>query len=271
MNESENLTNTLNKVLTIIQAASAEVLTFYKNAAALQVQQKMDASPVTQADLASNNIIVSKLQEYFSTPILSEESVDDLQRLTSAKVWLVDPLDGTKEFIAQNGEFTINIALVENKRPILGVVAVPAQATIYYAIRNGGAFVRRYNQDKQIHSSNCNDIKEAKLSLSRSHLNPALKQLLEDNNVTNFVPKGSALKYCAIAEATSDASLRKTPLMEWDICAADCVLSEAGGKITDFTGQELKYNKQNPKFEQGIVASNSLLHQLFLMMVKKLI
>jgi 3'(2'), 5'-bisphosphate nucleotidase len=270
MNNQNELNDILSVALGAIRKASVEVLGLYQNISTEKINYKSDESPLTQADIASNNIIISNLQQHSSYPILSEEGQDDLTRLNSKYVWLVDPLDGTKEFISKNGEFTINIALVENNRPILGVVSVPAKNVIFYAIRGQGAFVRRDCEDKQIYCSKCNDIGSAKLSVSRSHLDPKLKQLLEKHQISNFTPKGSAVKYCSIAEGLVDASIRKTPLMEWDICAADCILKEAGGLITDFKGSDLKYNKKNLKFESGIIASNGCLHDLFLNLIEEL-
>jgi 3'(2'), 5'-bisphosphate nucleotidase len=257
----------IQKITTCISEAAKAVLEIYNNSH--NTITKDDGSPLTQADLISNKIITDFLSTNFNYPILSEETEDDLARLEADKVWIVDPLDGTKEFIARNGEFTINIALVEKQRPILGVISVPAKNTIYYAVKGQGAYMRKDNKDIPITCSQIKNLKDARLTVSRSHLNPQLKEVLQQH-ITDFIVKGSAVKYCAIAANEADASLRKTPLMEWDICAADCILTEAGGLITDFTGKKICYNQTHTKQEHGIVASNDLLHPLLLELITNL-
>lgn len=248
-------------LLEIMATAQDAVLHVYQDAALFNASTKQDSSPVTQADIIANEIIIAGLKKHFPYPILSEESQDDLVRLSSNTVWLVDPLDGTKEFLSRNGEFTINIALIENHRPVVGVISVPAKNKVYYASSNAGAFVVSQNEHTKIECSQQDNIKNARLSVSRSHLSPDMKNWLKKSGFTHILAKGSALKYCSIAEGESDASVRKTPLMEWDIAAADCILSEAGGVITDFEAQELRYNNLIPKLDNGIIASNRHLFQ----------
>ena len=255
-------------VLRCISDSAREILKIYYSSGKLFRELKTDKSPVTQADLISHQIISDRLSKEFSYPILSEESADDAVRLESEYVWIVDPLDGTKEFIAKLDEFTINIALVKRGRPILAAISVPAKNILYYATKGGGAFIEHHGQRQGIYCSRVTDLQKAKLSVSRSHLNEQLAQLLEKASILNLIPTGSALKYCSIASGETDASLRKTPLMEWDICAADCILTEAGGSITDFQGNQLKYNRKNPIFDAGIVSSNQFLHQLLLHLIK---
>lgn len=257
----------IQKVISCISQAAKAVLEIYNNSHDITV--KDDGSPLTQADLISNKIITGYLSANFPYPILSEETEDDLARLKEDRAWIVDPLDGTKEFIAKNDEFTINIALVEKQRPILGVISVPAKNTIYYAVKGQGAYMQKNGKDIPITCSQIKDLNKARLTVSRSHLNPQLKEILQQH-ITDFIVKGSAVKYCAIAANEADASLRKMPLMEWDICAADCILTEAGGLITDFTGKKIWYNQAYTKQEHGIVASNGLLHPLLLELIKEL-
>lgn len=256
-----DLNHAMSVALKAVQKASSVIMGFYQAYEPVEVQKKADNSPLTKADLASNQIICDTLSQSFPCPILSEESEDGFSRLASEYVWIVDPLDGTKEFIAKNDEFTVNVALVKEGRPILGIVSVPAKALIYSAIAGGGAYVTKEGESHQIHCSRISTLKEMRLSVSRSHFSPILRKLLEENNITNFAPMGSALKYCAIAEGLTDASLRLMPLKEWDICAADCVLTEAGGKMTDFDGKRLMYNQQKVILDHGIVASNSVINQ----------
>ncbi len=257
-------------VLECVEVSSKAIMEIYSSTALVNVQKKADKSPVTKADLISNQIISDMLSSAFSYPLLTEESRDDLSRLGSPVIWMIDPLDGTKEFLSKIDEFTVNIALVKDKRSILSAISIPAENTFYYAIQGAGAYVKHNGIEKKIVCSSVSALKETRLSVSRSHLNPQLDQLLKNTDILHFIPMGSALKYCAIAGAEADASLRKTPLMEWDICAADCILTEAGGVITDFSGSRLSYNQKTPIFDRGIVASNSLLQASLLDLVRPL-
>ncbi|MGD9107951.1 MAG: 3'(2'),5'-bisphosphate nucleotidase CysQ [Gammaproteobacteria bacterium] len=268
MNKKDSLDIIAQVVLNIVDDAAKCILFFYHNNSSLVTTKKSDNSPLSQADLSSNEIIISSLQKHFSYPILSEEKTGDFTMPQNDKFWVVDPLDGTKEFISGSDEFTINIALVENGVPLLGVVSVPAYNEIYYAIRGVGAFVRKNGYDRRINCSGCNNLKKANISISRSHFDPRLKQVFNKNNIVNVIHKGSAVKYCAIANGTADASIRITPLMVWDICASHCILFEAGGMITDFYGKELRYCSENLKFVNGIVASNCYIHSELLRLIK---
>lgn len=257
----------LSVVMQAVQEAAVAILPLYQSSG-LQIEMKLDQSLVTEADHLSNRIICECLSAAFPFPILSEENADDLSRLDAEYVWVIDPLDGTKEFIHQNDEFTINVALVKAGRPVLGVVAIPALGLIYHAVRGAGAFLIEKGCSRQIHVSSVSDLSNMRLAVSRSHFSADLKAVLERHHLNQFVQKGSALKYCSIADGSCDASLRKTLLSEWDICAADCVLTEAGGRITDCAGQPLQYNRENVVLDRGIVASNGVLHEALLVLVK---
>jgi 3'(2'), 5'-bisphosphate nucleotidase len=248
-------------ILSVLQQTSEVVKKIYAEAEYAIIHKK-DKSPLTQADIESNKIIIDALKQYSDYPILSEEDPDDLTRLNHEYVWLVDALDGTKEFIHRNGEFTVNIALIRAGRPIFGAISVPEQNLIFYGLEGKGAFVCDLEliKRKRIYCSKIRGLKTSSLAVSRSHLNPHLKALLESEGLTQFIPMGSAMKYCAIAQGKLEGSIRKTPLMEWDIAASDCILREAGGKITNFLGENLVYNKVYPEFAAGIIASNKFIH-----------
>ena len=240
-----------------IQAGN-EILNFYNND--IEVTHKEDLSPLTKADLASNKIILESLNNLNSNiPILSEESLVDWSiRKNWKKYWLVDPLDGTKEFIKKNGEFTVNIALVENNNPTLGVIFVPAKSLLYFAEKNKGSF-----------KSNTKDILEnldgiqkivvsdktnrTRIIGSRSHSNATFDNWVKEKFPNaDIVQAGSSLKFCLIAEGKADIYPRFGPTSEWDIAAGHIIVNEAGGKIRTFQNNSIKYNTKeniiNPEF-----------------------
>lgn len=214
------------------------------------------SSPVTEADRASNECIMVGLQEAFgSDPVLSEESADSLARLSATRLWIVDPLDGTKEFLAQNGEFSVMIALVVNGTPTLGVVYLPADNVLYSAELGMGAWVERFGER---HALQCPYFSGGPLRMiaSRSHSDTMLQQMTEALQVSDVVSSGSVGIKCArIAEGERDVYVHPGPyLKEWDTCAPEIILREAGGEITDCTGLPLTYNKAVPIQTRGIVA-----------------
>lgn len=252
-----------------------------------EVEFKEDESPVTLADQRAHQTIVDHLQ-LLGFSIISEEGVvepvvdqvheysegafdkaDHFYCKPGSYFWLVDPLDGTKEFINKNGEFTVNIALIQNNRPILGVVSAPALNTQYYAVKDQGAFKIQEDKTKQIHCSNVTDIKQATLAVSRSHLKPEDEAFIEKNDITNTKPLGSALKYCQIAEGSVDLSIRYSPLMEWDIAASDIIMHETGSQLLDLQGSEFKYQGSVDALNKGIFAGlKSFYNELDLEAVK---
>jgi 3'(2'), 5'-bisphosphate nucleotidase len=218
------------------------------------VTQKDDRSPLTEADGAANEIIVARLMALTpDIPVLSEESasVDYAERARWTRFWLVDPLDGTKEFIKRNGEFTVNIALIENGRPVLGVVYVPVLGDIYSACRGAGAFRQKSEcKPEAIHARRFERGKPIVVA-SRSHAGPETVEFLKNLGPHDTVSMGSSLKFCLVAAGTADVYPRLGPTMEWDTAAAQCVVEEAGGRVTDTRGVPLAYNKpdlHNPWF-----------------------
>ena len=238
--------------------AGNEILNFYNHD--IEVTHKEDLSPLTKADLASNKIILESLNKLNSNiPILSEESLVDWSiRKNWKKYWLVDPLDGTKEFIKKNGEFTVNIALIEGNNPILGVVYVPAKSFLYLAEKNKGSF-KTITKDKL---KNLEGIKKilvsskvnrARVIGSRSHSNAIFDNWVKEKFPNaDIVQAGSSLKFCLIAEGEADIYPRFGPTSEWDIAAGHMIVNEAGGKIRTFQNDSIKYNTKeniiNPEF-----------------------
>jgi 3'(2'), 5'-bisphosphate nucleotidase len=225
------------------------------------VEYKDDKSPLTAADKASHEVIVAGLQKHFpEIPILSEEgaAIPYEERKNWQHFWLVDPLDGTKEFIKHNGEFTVNLALIEEQKPVLGVVYVPAQERLYYGVVGKGAFVEIHKGDEQklevkpIHIRKPDFKVGLTVVMSRSHPSPELEAYLKNIKVAEALPIGSSLKLCAVAEGQADLYPRLGPTMEWDTAAAHAVAVSAGAKVVNYPdGEPLRYNKEdllNPFF-----------------------
>ena len=238
--------------------AGKEILNFYNND--IEVTHKEDLSPLTKADLASNKIILESLTKLNSNiPILSEESLVDWSiRKNWKKYWLVDPLDGTKEFIKKNGEFTVNIALIEDNNPILGVVYVPAKSLLYLAEKNKGSF--KTNTKNKLENFEgiqkilvTSQTTKARVIGSRSHSNATFDNWVKEKFPNaEIVQAGSSLKFCLIAEGEADIYPRFGPTSEWDIAAGHMIVDEAGGKIRTFQNNSIKYNTKeniiNPEF-----------------------
>ena len=220
------------------------------------VEEKHDSTPLTEADLAAHEAVEAGLRQLTPRlPILSEESkpASFAERATWKRYWLVDPLDGTREFIRRNGEFTVNIALIDNHEPILGVVYAPVIGSLYYAARGLGACKRSgLDEPQQIRvRENCPD----KMIIAGSRSNqqtPAFKEFIAQLDNYEIISMGSALKSCLVAEGTADLYARLGPTSEWDTAAAQCIVEEAGGLMTDTRMQPLRYNTKeellNPHF-----------------------
>jgi 3'(2'), 5'-bisphosphate nucleotidase len=216
---------------------------------------KSDNSPLTLADLAAHRIIVDALPRLtLGIPILSEEAADIPYQVRAqwTRFWLVDPLDGTKEFIKRNGEFTVNIALIEHGVPVLGVVYAPVPDVCYFGAVGAGVFVRRGNAAVQPITVKPHVAGEPiKVVASRSHRDERTEALLEKLGAHQCISMGSSLKLCLVAEGAAHFYPRLGPTMEWDTAAAHAVVSAAGGTVCDMTGEELHYNKadlHNPEF-----------------------
>ncbi len=237
------------QVVAIARLASEEILKIY-HSQVLDIQQKSDESPVTAADLAANDVInkgLMNLSKQF--PILSEENAEIpyAERKNFDYYWLVDPLDGTKEFIKRNGEFTVNIALIHRKKAVLGVVFVPNTEGGYFAVKGMGSFKIMDNIETKIM---CNRFKlmdkGLRVPISRSHLNVETQTLLAELNAPILTPKGSALKLVMLAEGSFDYYPRIGITSEWDTAAPHIILEEAGGQMLQFDSRKpLVYNKKN--------------------------
>lgn len=237
-------------LLSIIEKAAKAVLEVYNDAEGITVETKGDDSPLTIADKRANEIINEGLSKLvFQFPILSEENkmIPYEMRKQYEHYWLVDPVDGTKEFIKRNGEFTINIALIRKNKPVMGLVNIPVQGRTFWAIKNKGAFVVEEGEEQKLQANSYKlTDKNLRVVTSRSHLNDATMNFVNQLNEPTFVPIGSSLKFLIIAEGKADVYPRYGLCMEWDTGAAQIILEEAGGSILQIdTNEPLVYNKEN--------------------------
>ena len=241
----------LDELAAIAQAAGREILAVY--ATDFSVRDKADASPVTAADERAEALILERLRQLSpDIPIVSEEAFAVGRAPEVGETfWLVDPLDGTREFVSRNGEFTVNIALVERRRPVLGVVYAPALRRLYSGGLGYGAFVRDAGEDLPIR---CRRPPEEGVTVvsSRSHGNQeALERFLAGRRVAASISAGSSLKFCLVAAGAADVYPRFGRTMEWDTAAGHAILLAAGGRVTDLAGKELLCGKagfENPHF-----------------------
>lgn len=232
-------------VIKIATQAAEAIMLIYEKPDDWQVKRKHDSSPVTAADHQSHAIIrmgLMSLKE--SYPVLSEESrPEEIQeRKRWSQYWLVDPLDGTKEFLAKNDEFTINIALIENHQPVFGLIYLPAKEIGYIGIKGEGAYrFSEYGHYQRITSSSCQN--PVRVAVSRHHLGIRARERLLNLGI-NYVPvvAGSALKFCWLAEGKIDIYLRMSGSSEWDTAAGQCIVEAAGGKVFKQDGKPLGYN-----------------------------
>ena len=238
----------LDRLTAIATEAGEATLRLYRNQEAW-VRQKADGSPVTEADLASERLIREHLHRLDpSTPYLSEESSPAAyhERQRWQRFWLVDPLDGTKEFLRQTDEFTVNIALIEQGEPVLGVIVAPALGVCYSAAKGQGAWKRRDGQHPQRMVSRVADpTKPLRVVESRSHPSPELEAFLEDYEVSERLKVGSSLKFCLLAEGVADIYPRLGPTMEWDVGAGDCIYRHSAESTPHLSS--LTYNKSSLK------------------------
>lgn len=252
--------NRITYLINLIIEAGNRVIQIYDNG--FDVSYKDDNSPLTKADLIANEIIVNGLKEHYPEyGILAEESKDDLSRLDKKFCFLVDPIDGTKEFVKKNGQFTVNIGLVKDQKPIMGVIYVPVQKKLYYGIVGEGTYVcdvvnHENVSKKDIHVTD----KTFNLTLvgSKSHQTKQFNELYEKNKdkICNVETSGSSLKGCKIAEGSADIYYRFSKTNEWDTCAMHAIVVAAGGIMRQMDHSELLYNKKDVVNHKGFYVVN---------------
>jgi 3'(2'), 5'-bisphosphate nucleotidase len=238
------------EIVEIAEKAGVAIMTVYNDAEGIEYDKKMDDSPLTKADKEGNRIICEALEKLeIQFPIISEENklLSYAERKDYDHFWLVDPLDGTKEFIKRNGEFTVNIALIKGQNPIMSVVLVPVTNEIFWAVKGLGAFMIKDGETIQIYAKSFT-MKDEGLGVvcSRSHLNEATQKIIDALDHPQKVSIGSSLKFLILASGGAHLYPRIAPTMEWDTAAAQMILEAAGGKvISNETGKPLLYNKEN--------------------------
>ena len=249
----KNTQHMLVQLVDISRRAGLKILDWYDGD--MGITQKADDSPLTKADLASHKLIDTELTRLWpEIPVLSEESADIPweTRREWQQYWLVDPLDGTKEFINRNGEFTVNIALISNHQPILGVVHVPVTDVSYFGARDNGAWSQTGTSAAEPINIRQPAANPAVIVGSRSHANPELASQLEQLGPHELISMGSSLKFCRVAEGLADFYPRLGPTCEWDTAAAQAVVEAAGGQVVRIDGSALGYNSKdiylNPHF-----------------------
>lgn len=224
--------------------------------AAANAQLKGDGSPVTAADLAADEIIRHCLRRNVpELPVITEETCTAMSVIDAQRFILVDPLDGTKEFIQGTGEFTVNIALIEHRMPVVGAVFAPALGRLYMGASHAYRLeVAGHDVEPSFSAMHLIEVRRPpaagwRVVVSRSHLDPATRQWVERHAVSELKPSGSSLKFCAIAEGEADVYPRLAPTMEWDTAAGHAVLLAAGGHVTDLEGRPMQYGK--PQYRNG--------------------
>lgn len=243
----------LQPVVELARAAGVQILEIY--AQDFSVEHKDDRSPLTEADMAAHHTIVAGLQALTpELPVLSEEeaAVPFAERSRWHRYWLVDPLDGTREFIKRNGEFTVNIALIVDQQPVLGVIYVPVSGVNYFASRGLGAFRQEPGQAAQKIRVRPWEGGHITVAGSRSHRDERFGRFLDQFDDHAIISMGSSLKSCLVAEGKADIYVRLGPTSEWDTAAAQCIVEEAGGRVTQLDLTPLRYNTKdsllNPHF-----------------------
>lgn len=252
VNMEVKINHLVQQVNDIAVAAGDEIMAIYQRD--FNVTMKEDESPVTEADLAAHEIIVASLATITpDIPILSEEDSNIAwdERSQWATFWLVDPLDGTKEFIKRNGEFTVNIALIHNQQPVFGVVYAPVLDKLYFS-DGDAAYLKHKGETKAISAQVIPTQGAVKVVGSRSHVNPEMDLYLQRFNAVEIVPVGSSLKFCLVAEGAAHCYPRLGPTCWWDTGAGHAIAQAAGAKVSQLDGSPLLYNHQesvlNPFF-----------------------
>jgi len=238
-------------LVAIAKKAGKAILEIYNKE--ISVEYKDDRSPLTEADKISHDIVVNELRKFgYSIPILSEEDkkIPYSTRKDWLDFWLIDPLDGTREFIKKNGEFTVNIAFIYKKKPAIGVVYLPAKDVVYYAKEDEGSFKQEGNKEPERLKAKEIDKQKLVIAASRSHLSPETQEFInqkkKEYKEVEVISAGSSLKLCLIAEGKADIYPRLAPTMEWDIAAGHAIVKFAGKNVYKYgTKEELKYNKES--------------------------
>jgi len=260
------LVETLDRELELARAAAREagaVILRYYGEEEVEVRTKADQSPLTVADEQANALIVARLSAAFpDDAILSEESPDDPARFGKRRVWIVDPLDGTRDFLAKIGDFCVLIGLAIDEKPVLGVAYHPVKEALYFARKGGGAFVEADKATTRLATSRRQEPGELRVGISRLNPDEGLGKLLAASGLQpRAVSMGASAKHMALARGEIDAVLNLSAAeQEWDTCAPEVIMTEAGGTVTDGEGKPFRYNQKDLYRRRGSIASNGLCH-----------
>ena len=251
-----NLSRLLDSVIPLSRIAGEQILKIYDTK--FEVETKDDNSPLTAADMAAHHCLLKGLKALNPVyPIISEESaaLPFAERSQWSTYWLIDPLDGTREFVKRNGEFTVNVALIHQHKPVLGVVYVPVTQDCYYAAVGIGSFKQKGEAEPASIRTRQPAPVRVMVAGSRSHPSQQLAAYLDKLKDYDIMSVGSSLKFCLVAEGKADIYPRLGPTSEWDTGAAQCVLEQAGGQVTDLHGQTLTYNSKDNILNPSFLAS----------------
>ncbi len=271
------LTKELETAVNLARKAGDLILEFYEKGFTVEEKRTKDnqTEPVTEADRASSKLIIEGLKIAFPDDgILSEEETDSPDRLTKQRVWMIDPIDGTRSFVEKKGDFAVQIGLTENGKAIVGVVFQPIGNRLYFAAKNTGAFYIENNGEPQkLTVSDKTDFAEMILAVSRSHRSASMNGLVEYFGFKNELPHGSVgLKIGLLARQLADLYIHLSPRTKfWDTCAPQIILEEAGGKLTDLFGQEIVYNIEEVQNYNGVLATNGASHEAVAAKLKPLL
>jgi len=240
-----------------IEAGKA-ILEIYNSPRDIKTEYKADNSPLTQADKTANRIIVRALRNKFPQyAILSEEEKDSKDRCGNDYCFIIDPLDGTKEFLKRNGQFTVNIALAYKHRTVMGVIYVPVTRELYFAAEGAGAFMEsEMEEKKRLSVTNHKGISSLTFVISNSHGCRQMDDWIEKYHITNLVKVGSSLKGCMVASGKADVYYRFNPTMEWDTAAMQCIAEEAGAIFRQMDGSMMTYNREDSRNAKGFYIIN---------------
>jgi 3'(2'), 5'-bisphosphate nucleotidase len=272
-----NYERELNVAVRLAREAGAILLKHYHSPFLVEhkVNALQESEEVTAADREANELIVTELAAEFSDDgILAEESTDTDERLTKDRVWLIDPMDGTKNFVQRDGDFAVQIGLAVAGEPVVGVVYQPVRDLLYRAARGQGSWREAAgNSDERLSVSNLANPNEMVLASSRSHRSPRMERVVESFGFKDETRRGSVgVKIGLIAEREADLYLHLSPsTKQWDTCAPEIVLTEAGGRLTDLFGQPLRYNAPRIDNRNGVVATNGVAHDLVIENLKPLL
>lgn len=251
----------LRTAVRLAREAGEIVKTFYE--VPTTVRWKDPTEPVTEADRAVNAYLVKQINQLFPEDgILAEESKDDLSRLQKRRVWIMDPLDGTAEFIAHNGEFVIMVGLADEGEPVVGVVYQPINEVLFAACKGQGAYVEEFGERRPLRVSEEAEVGKFRLVVSRSHRPPLIDTITRQMGLQRERSIGSVgLKIGLIARGQAEFYVHPNPgTKEWDTCAPDIIVAEAGGRMTDCWNRPIRYNRENVRNRFGVLASNGVQH-----------